>query len=86
MKDKALDFIGIAFQSMLTLAQTDEIFKIISLILTIITTTIVLARNIYEWYIKAKKDGKIDVDEGKELIDIVDKGVNDLKDNIKKGD
>ena len=86
MKDKALDFIGIAFQSMLTLAQTDEIFKIISLILTIITTTIVLARNIYEWYIKAKKDGKIDADEGKELIDIVDKGVNDLKDNIKKGD
>lgn len=86
MKDKALDFIGIAFQSMLTLAQTDEIFKIISLILTIITTTIVLARNIYEWYIKAKKDGKIDADEGKELIDIVDKSVNDLKDNIKKGD
>lgn len=86
MKDKALDFIGIAFQSMLTLAQTDEIFKIISLILTVITTTIVLARNIYEWYIKAKKDGKIDADEGKELIDIVDKSVNDLKDNIKKGD
>ena len=86
MKDKALDFIGIAFQSMLTLAQTDEIFKIISLILTVITTTIVLARNIYEWYIKAKKDGKIDGKETKDLIDIVDKGVNDLKDNIKKGD
>lgn len=86
MRDKITDFIGITFQSMLTIAQTDEIFKIISLVLTIITTTVLLARNIYEWYIKAKKDGKIDADEGKELIDIVDKGVNDLKDNIKKGD
>ena len=43
-----------------------------------------LARNIYEWYLKAKKDGKIDANEGKELIDIVDDGVNNIKDNIKK--
>lgn len=84
MSDKFQDIIGITFQSMLTIAQTDQIFKIISLVLTIISTAVVLARNIYEWYLKAKKDGKIDADEGKELIDIVDDGVNDLKDNIKK--
>ena len=86
MSDKFQDIVGITFQSMLTIAQTDQIFKIISLVLTIISTVVVLARNIYEWYLKAKKDGKIDADEGKELIDIVDDGVNDLKDNIKKGD
>lgn len=86
MSDKFLDIAGITFQSMLTIAQTDEIFRIISLVLTIISAVVVLARNIYEWYLKAKKDGKIDADEGKELIDIVDDGVNDLKDNIKKGD
>ena len=86
MSDKFLDIVGITFQSLLTIAQTDEIFRIISLVLTIISAIVVLARNIYEWYIKAKKDGKIDADEGKELIDIVDDGVNDLKDNIKKGD
>ena len=86
MSDKFLDIVGITFQSLLTIAQTDEIFRIISLVLTIISAVVVLARNIYEWYIKAKKDGKIDADEGKELIDIVDDGVNDLKDNIKKGD
>ena len=86
MSDKFQDIVGITFQSMLTIAQTDEIFRIISLVLTIISAVVVLARNIYEWYIKAKKDGKIDADEGKELIDIVDDGVNDIKDNIKKGD
>lgn len=84
MSDKFQDIVGITFQSLLTIAQTDEIFRIISLVLTIISAIVVLARNIYEWYIKAKKDGKIDADEGKELIDIVDDGVNNIKDNIKK--
>ena len=86
MSDKFQDIVGITFQSMLTIAQTDEIFRIISLVLTIISAVVVLARNIYEWYVKAKKDGKIDANEGKELIDIVDDGVNNIKDNIKKGD
>lgn len=86
MSDKVIDIGSITFQSMLTIAQTDEIFRIISLVLTIISAIVVLARNIYEWYLKAKKDGKIDADEGKELIDIVDDGVNNIKDNIKKGD
>ena len=86
MSDKFQDIVGITFQSMLTIAQTDEIFRIISLVLTIISAVVVLARNIYEWYLKAKKDGKIDANEGKELIDIVDDGVNNIKDNIKKGD
>lgn len=86
MSEKFQDIVGITFQSLLTIAQTDEIFRIISLILTIISAVVVLARNIYEWYVKAKKDGKIDADEGKELIDIVDDGVNNIKDNIKKGD
>ena len=84
MNDKFLDIVGITFQSMLTIAQTDEIFRIISLVLTIISAVVVLARNIYEWYLKAKKEGKIDANEGKELIDIVDDGVNNIKDNIKK--
>ena len=86
MSDKFQDIVGIAFQSLLTIAQTDEIFRIISLVLTIISAVVVLARNIYEWYIKAKKDGKIDANEGKELIDIIDDSVNDLKDKTKKGD
>lgn len=87
MNDKFLDIVGIAFQSLLTIAQTDEIFRIISLILTIISAVIVLARNIYEWYIKAKKDGKITAEEIKQGTDIIIDGVqkvNNVIDESKK--
>lgn len=86
MSDKVSDGICLALQSFLTITQTNEVFRIISLVLTIISALVVLAKNIYDWYVKAKKDGKIDADEGKELIDIVDDSVNDIKNNIKKGD
>lgn len=82
MSEKISDSVCLAFQSFLTLTQTDEIFRIISLVLTIISALVVLAKNIYDWYIKAKKDGKIDAGETKDLIDIVDKGVNDIKENL----
>ena len=78
MSDKISDGICLALQSFLTIAQTDEVFRIISLVLTIISALVVLARNIYEWYVKAKKDGKIDADEGKELIDIIEDSVDDI--------
>ena len=84
MSDKISDGICLALQSFLTITQTDEIFRIISLVLTILSALVVLARNIYEWYIKAKKDGKIDADEGKELIDIVDDSVNDIRSKVDK--
>lgn len=86
MNDKFLDIIGITFQSMLTIAQTDEIFRIISLVLTIISAVIVLARNIYEWYLKASADKILSKDELKELLNIIDDSVNEVKDDIKKGD
>lgn len=78
------DWLGIGFSTVLTIAQTNEVFKTISLILTILATLVVLARNIYNWYIDAKEDGKIDKDEVKDLIDIVDKGVTDIKDTVDK--
>lgn len=86
MNEKILDGTCIVLQSFLTLAQTDEIFRIVSLVLTILSCLIVLVRNIYNWYIEAKKDNKIDKDEIKDLIDIVGDGVNDIKDETKKGE
>lgn len=86
MHEKLLDGTCIVLQSFLTLAQTDEVFRIVSLILTILSCLVVLARNIYNWYIEAKKDGKVDKDEIKDLIDIVDNGINDIKDETKKGE
>lgn len=84
MNEKILDGTCIVLQSLLTLSQTDEVFRIISLVLTIISALIVLIRNILDWYNKAKKDGKIDKDEIKEVIDIVDDGVQDIQDKINK--
>lgn len=84
MNDKFLDIVGIVFQSMLTIAQTDEIFRIISLVLTIISAVVILARNIYEWYVKAKKDGKITAEEIKQGTDIIIDGVQKVNNVIEK--
>ena len=84
MKSHIINTACITLQSFLTLSQTDEVFRIVSLVLTIISALIVLIRNILDWYNKAKQDGKIDKDEIKEVIDIVDDGVQDIQDKINK--
>lgn len=84
--ENALDALGISFNAILTAAQTNETFRLISLILTILISIVVLARNIYDWWMKAKKDGKIDNDEIHELVDIIDDGIEEIKDKEKKGD
>lgn len=82
MHDKIIDGTCITLSSFLTLAQTDEVFKTISLVLTILSAIVVLARNIYEWYTKAKADNKITSDEIKDLIDIISGGTSDIVDKI----
>lgn len=78
------DGLGLSLSAFLTATQTNELFRTISLILTILATLVVLARNIYDWYIKAKEDKKIDKEEVKDLIDIVGDAVEDISDSIKK--
>lgn len=56
----------------------EDFMRIVMLIIGCISALISLAYNIYCWYNKAKKDGKITADEVKELKDIVD----DTKDQI----
>ena len=84
MNENIADGLGIALCTFLTATQTNEVFRTISLVLTILATLVVLARNIYDWYIKAKADKKIDKEEVKDLIDIVGDAVTDINDNIKK--
>ena len=84
MKDSIIDSLCITISTIFTVAQTNEVFKTISLILTILSVVVVLARNIYDWYLKAKKDKKIDKEEIKDLINIVSNSVDDLN-KIKKG-
>lgn len=84
MKDSIIDSLCITISTIFTVAQTNEVFKTISLILTILSVTVVLVRNIYDWYLKAKKDKKIDKEEIKGLIDIVSDGVDAVNDKINK--
>lgn len=70
--------IGNAFQYVLTITQTKELFQIISLILSIITTLVIMGTKLYNWYKKAKADGKITKDELGEAVDIISSGINDI--------
>lgn len=58
----------------------EDFIRIVMLIIGLVSALISLAYNVYCWYNKAKKDGKITADEVKELKDIVD----DTKDQINK--
>lgn len=62
-----------------TVMQTQEIFQIVSLILTCISVFISISFTFYKWYISIKNNKKIDENEVEELINKIDK----LNDNIK---
>ena len=66
-----------------TLAETNEYFKFVELILSILMTLFIIVVNVVSWYKKAKKDGKIDEEEIEELKNIVEDGKEKI-DNIKK--
>lgn len=86
MKNDIIDWCLVGLSSILTISQTNEVFKAISLVLTILSVLVILARNIYDWYIKAKEDKKIDKEEIKDLIDIVGDSVEDINQVIKGKD
>lgn len=72
-----------------TALQTNEVLSTISLIITIAGGLLTIAMALYNWFNKAKKDGKIDKDEIKEGLDIIQEGTKDIKDALddtKKGD
>lgn len=64
------------------LMSTNEVFQIILTCLGILSAVVSLAYNIYVWYHKAMKDKKISVKEAKELKNILDKGINEISNNI----
>lgn len=93
MKDT--EFVGGALGTILgtagTVMQSDEILRIISLVITIvggIITWIVIP--ILNWHKEAKKDGKITADEIKEGVNIIQNGIEHItkenKDNGKQSD
>lgn len=79
-----LQGLGNSAQYIMMALQTDEILKYIELGLSILTTLIILGFNLWSWWKKASKDGKITEDEIQEGIEIVEKGAEDIKDNVDK--
>ena len=89
MKSKDfLDWIGCGFATILTAVQTQEVFQIISLILTCIATGLTIAYTIYKWFKNAMKDKKLDENEIKEGIDIINDSIDKIKElsNNDKGE
>lgn len=82
MKDK-LDYLGNGLAVIFTTVQSDEVFKIISLVLTCLSVALTITYRIWEWYKKAKKDGKIESEEIKNLADIMQEEKEKI-DNMKK--
>ena len=66
------EWIGTGISAVLTIVQTNEVFQIISLVLTILTTLLTFIFTIYKWIKLSKEDGKIDEDEIKQGIEIVE--------------
>lgn len=74
------EWIGTGISAVLTIVQTNEVFQIISLVLTILTTLLTFIFTIYKWIKLSKEDGKIDEDEIKQGIEIVE----DFKESLDK--
>ena len=78
-----ISWTGTAFGTILTAIQTNELFQYISLALTILSTLIAIAYTVWNWWKKAKQDGKITKEEVDDLVDDVTKVVDDKN---KKGE
>lgn len=81
---KRYDYLTEIFSVVFTAIQTNSIFQLISLILTCIATSISIIYTLFNWYKKAKQDGKITHEELKEGVKIVVEGSETIKNQIDK--
>lgn len=58
---------------------TKEVLGIVLIVVNIIVLIVSLMLKLITWYKEAKKDGKITEDEINEAIDIVNSGIEDIK-------
>ena len=69
--NEIISYVANGLTYVVALSQTNEVFQLVELILSIATTLFILGINIYSWWKKAKADGKITSDEVEELVEIV---------------
>ena len=71
MYDKAVNATGLSIMGIATVAQTNEVFQLVQIIITSVSALVVLAFNVWKWYRKAKADKKITDEEIDELEEIL---------------
>lgn len=76
--------VGTSTSAVGTALQTNQVLQTISLIITIIGGIVTTASALYLWWKNASKDGKITKDEIEEGVEIIQNGVNDIKENLDK--
>ena len=86
MKHENLDVATTTLSGILTAVQTDEVFKWISFVLTLLSALLGIIYRIWHWYKEAKEDGKITPDEIEDLGGIINDGVTEVTDIIKEKD
>lgn len=64
--------------TIITGVASEDIIRVVLLVLGCISTLVSLSYNIYCWWKKAKADGKITADEIKEGVEIVDKHIEEI--------
>lgn len=67
-------------QYMTALMQTNEVYQLVQLIISAVTTIALLVFKIVSWWKSAKADGKITKDEADQGRKIIQDGLEDLKD------
>lgn len=67
-----MEWVGNGIAVVFTAIQDNQIFQIISFILTSLSVCLTIAFTIYKWYNKAKEDGQITPDEIQDLVDDLD--------------
>ena len=83
MKDKVVDCCMLGLNVILTASQANERLQTIQLILNIISIIIVIVINLLIWYTSSKQDRKITIDELEEGANIIEDGIDEIKDVIK---
>lgn len=64
--------------------QDNWVFQWVQLILAIIASIVLIAYRLWKWWKEAKADGKITKQEIKDGLDILQDGIEDVKDKLNK--
>ena len=84
--NELISYMGNATTYLLAFVQTNQTFQMIEMILAILTSIVLLAYRLWRWWKEAKKDGKITKEEIKDGASIINDGVKEISDIVKKGE